>query len=105
MGFMDSAKNKINEGKVYLKTKKEQFTGEAVEHKVDEYAEVYGEILLGMHKELSELKFKLNKIEKAQINEIPTQKELDISALKETKTLSIIAIIISLGVALWTIIF
>lgn len=104
MGVVDYAKNKFNEGKVYLKTKKEQFTGEAVEHKIDEYSEIYGEILLGMHKELGELRFKINKIETEQGKNIPATKETDTSSAKWSKILSIVSIIISLGVALWTII-
>lgn len=101
----NTTKNKVNAGKEYAKTKKEQFTGESVEHKIDEYSEIYGEILLGMHKELSELKFKLNIIEDEQRKDASGTNELDFSSLKLYKSLSIVSLIISLGVALWTIIF
>ena len=36
--------------------KKRQFTGENTEAKIEEYSKLYGEVLLGMDKQISELK-------------------------------------------------
>ena len=58
MGLLIQQKRNSMKQKNNIKTIKKQITGEAIELKIDEYSETYGEILLSMNRELSEMKIK-----------------------------------------------
>ena len=56
MGIFRKATDKATESTQKLSQKvsetKDRLTGKAVEDKLDEYSEVYGEVLLGMHRDI-----------------------------------------------------
>lgn len=85
----------------------QNFTGKTMAKKIDEYSEVYGQILLGMHKDLSTLRNEINAIEE-KLNKISNQKEIDhteFQRMKKYLTMVLILSIISLIVSLFSMFF
>jgi len=97
-----NAMDKVKEtGKKVIDTageKKRQFTGENTEAKIEEYSKLYGEVLLGMDKQISELKLKVQKLSEAkQVAGTKTPPAVVISLV-----ISLLALVISVGALLWT---
>ena len=97
-----NAMDKVKEtGKKVIDTageKKRQFTGENTEAKIEEYSKLYGEVLLGMDKQISELKLKVQKISEGKNvtgNKTPP-------AVVISLVISLLALVISVGALLWT---
>lgn len=55
----DGSKNMLNNAKENLSNKVSTYSGKEVLQKVDEFTQVYGDILLSMDKELTEIKEEL----------------------------------------------
>ena len=85
----------------------DKISGKAVEEKIGEYSEVYGEVLLGLHKELEKQSTLLEKHEQqfnSQVRLKSQVKKLN-GQVQQLRTLCILSYVfaIGVGVVLWMI--
>ncbi len=76
------------------------FKGKSVLDKVQEYSNKYGEILVGMHQDLMQMKHMIKNAE-SFMDKIPVYKRLIIGAVVISIISSVLSII-TLGVLLWS---